>query len=286
MPTDPATPDNSAQIAYWNDRAGATWVAFQERLDAAFAPLTAAALQRAAPQAGEAAVDIGCGCGATVLELAQRVGPSGRVLGLDVSQPMASRARDRIAAAAIPNASVVVGDAAAHPFAADADLMFSRFGVMFFADPVAAFSNLRRGLKPGGRLLFAAWRPLADNSWFSVPLATALPLLPPQPPAEPNAPGPFAFADLGRVSAILTEAGWAAVQAEPVEAPIRIAEPGQIADAASFAMGVGALARLLAEADDTTRSRVRAVLEDTLAAYDGPGGVCLGGSVWLVSAAA
>src|SRR3984957_14292882 len=135
--------DNAAQIAYWNDRAAVTWTTFQERLDASFESLTAIALEAAAPKSGERAIDIGCGCGATVLALAHRLSPTGEVLGLDVSEPMAARAREQIGAAGLTNARVAVSDAATHDFReASADLLFSRFGIMFFADPVAAFSNL------------------------------------------------------------------------------------------------------------------------------------------------
>ncbi|MGD0102741.1 MAG: class I SAM-dependent methyltransferase [Rhodopila sp.] len=156
----PDEQDNSAQIAYWNDRAAVTWTAFQERLDVLFEPLTALALDAAGPAKGEHAIDVGCGCGATVLALADRVGPSGQVLGLDVSNPMAARARERIAASGLTNVQIMVSDAATHDFAgAGVDLLFSRFGVMFFADPVAAFANLHRAVRPGGRLLCAAWRP-------------------------------------------------------------------------------------------------------------------------------
>ena len=282
----PAPDGNAAQIAYWNDRAAGNWTALQERLDAVFAPLTHDALRAAAAAPGERVIDVGCGCGATILALAERVAPTGHVTGLDVSEPMAARARERIAGAGL-GAEVLVSDATSHPFPrADADLMFSRFGVMFFADPVAAFANLRRAMRPGGRLLFAAWRPLADNAWFSVPLEAARPLLPPQPPPEPDAPGPFAFADADRVRAILAAAGWAHVAAERRDVPMPIAGPGQLAEATDFATRVGALARLLDGEDTDLRSRVRQAVAAALAAHDGPGGITLGGSIWLVSARA
>lgn len=282
-----ANPDdgNAAQIAYWNDRAAVTWTAFQDRIDAVFAPLTAIALDEAAPAEGERALDIGCG--ATVLELARRVGPAGHVLGLDVSEPMSARARERIAAAGLGNAEVLVSDASATAFPrGDADLLFSRFGVMFFADPAAAFANLRRAMRPDGRLLCAAWRPMAENSWFSVPLEAARFLLPPQPPPEPDAPGPFAFADAGRVRRILAEAGWQRVGIEPYDVPMRLAGPGQIENATEFATRVGPLARALAEVEPELRSRVRQAVADALGGYDGPNGVSLSGSIWIVSARA
>jgi SAM-dependent methyltransferase len=278
--------DNTAQIAYWNDRAAVTWTAFQERLDALFEPLTALAVDAAAPKPGEHVIDIGCGCGATVLALAQRLGPTGEVLGLDVSEPMSARARERIAGAGLTNAQVVVSDAATHDFqGARADLLFSRFGVMFFADPVAAFANLRGAMQQGGRLLCAAWRQMADNPWFSVPLEAGLPLLAPQPPADPDAPGPFAFADPEHTLGIFTKAGWSDVALTRHDVPIRIAAAGQLEQAVEFATRVGVLARMLAaEENPDTRARVRLAVAEALKPYDGPTGVNLSGSIWLISA--
>jgi SAM-dependent methyltransferase len=282
---DTAGQDNAAQIAYWNDRAAVTWTAMQDRLDAMFTPLTAIALDAAAPAAGERVIDVGCGCGATVLELARRVGRDGRVLGVDVSAPMAARARERIIAAGLGNAEVEVSDASTHGFASErADLLFSRFGVMFFADPTVAFANLRRGLRAGGRLLFACWRPMTDNPWFRVPAQAAAHLLPPGLPMEPDAPGPFAFADPDRVRRILGTAGWSGVVLTRQDVPMRIAGPGQIAEAADFATRVGGLARALAEATPELKVRATEAIAAALPEYDGPEGICLTGSIWLVSA--
>lgn len=287
MPIAPNTQDNAAQIAYWNDRAAVTWTAFQERLDAVFEPLTALALDAAAPAAGEHVIDIGCGCGATVLALADRVGPTGQVLGLDVSEQMSARARQRIATAGLTNARVFVSDAAVHAFpAGDANLLFSRFGVMFFADPVAAFANLRRAMRPGGRLLCAAWRPLTDNPWFMVPLQAARALLPPQPPADPDAPGPFAFADQDRTLGIFRNAGWQDVTLTRRDVPMQFAAAGQIEQATEFSTRVGPLARALAEESPETATRIRLAVTEALKAYDGPAGINLTGSIWLISARA
>jgi SAM-dependent methyltransferase len=282
-----AEQDNSAQIEYWNDRAAVTWTALQDRLDAMFTPLTIRALDAAAPVAGERVLDVGCGCGATVLELARRVGPNGSVLGADVSQPMAARALERIAAAGLGNAQVLVADASTHGFSPDdRDLLFSRFGVMFFADPAAAFANLRRAVRPGGRLLFACWRPMTDNAWFQVPARAAAHLLPPAPPADPDAPGPFAFANPDRVGHILGTAGWSDVALTPQDVPMRLAGPGQVEDAAGFATRVGALARALAEVSAEVKAQATEAIARVLSDHDSSAGVCLSGSIWLVSARA
>ncbi|HYZ33803.1 MAG TPA: methyltransferase domain-containing protein, partial [Crenalkalicoccus sp.] len=158
-----ATPD-AGDPAYWNGPAGRSWVAGQERMDATFAPLTEVALALAAPRPGERVLDIGCGCGGTLLALADRVGSAGEVLGLDVSAPMLARAAER--AAGLPQVRTALGDAAAHPLPpAHFDLGFSRFGVMFFRGPVGAFRHIRAALRPGGRLVFICWRALAENDW-------------------------------------------------------------------------------------------------------------------------
>ena len=205
-------------------------------------------------------LDVGCGCGATVLELGRLVAPNGTVLGVDVSVPMLGRARERVAAAALKGVNLVVSDAQTYEFPRGAvDLLFSRFGVMFFADPVAAFTNLRRTMKQGGRLLFACWRPMAENSWFHVPLNAAKDLLPAQPPADPLAPGPFAFADPERVKRVLAEAGWQDVSATPFDCADEACRAGATRRGrAMFATRVGALARMLGEVDEETRQRARA----------------------------
>lgn len=278
---------NEAQIAYWNDRAAQTWTALQERLDAQFAVLTQAVLEAAAPAAGETVLDIGCGCGATVLELARRVGPDGTVLGLDISEPMSARARERIAEHGLTNAMVQVSDASIHPFpAAEADLLFSRFGVMFFDDPTAAFANLRAGMRPGGRMLCAAWRPLNENSWFDVPMRAAEGLIAPPPPVPPHAPGPFAFADAARTVAMLGSAGWREAKATRQDAPMRFAEAGRLDEAVDFSLRMGPLGRALAEEAEDTREKVRSAVTRALRDFESGDGVILQGSVWLYSALA
>ncbi|HWA62483.1 MAG TPA: methyltransferase domain-containing protein, partial [Caulobacteraceae bacterium] len=190
---------NAGQAAYWNTLAGATWVAMQDKLDRQIAGVGAATIAVLDPRPGEKILDVGCGCGASSLELARAVGATGEVLGLDISAPMLEVARRRAAEAGLAQARFQVGDAQVWPFEPGTyDALFSRFGVMFFADPTAAFSNLRRALKPDGRMTFLCWRTVADNPIMTVPGAAAAKLFPAEPPAsppDPNAPGPFAFAD-------------------------------------------------------------------------------------------
>ena len=220
---------NAAQIAYWNDRAGQTWTRLQDRMDRLLEPIATLALEAADVAQNERVIDVGCGCGATILELARRVGPGGQVTGLDVPEPMTARARERIAAAGLTNARIIVGDASTQPLPAQsADLLFSRFGVMFFDDPASAFAHLRQAIRPEGRLLCAAWRVFADNPWFRVPMEAARGLIPPQPPIEPHAPGPFAFADDARTEGLMTKAGWRDVRLDRHDVPMKIAAAGNL----------------------------------------------------------
>ena len=160
---------NAQQIEYWNELSGARWVAMNDVIDAQISPLGEVAMLRAAVAPGERVLDIGCGCGQTSLQLAERVGQDGRVLGLDISAVMLERARERAEQAGLANLEFRNADAQTEPFAGAFDLLFSRFGVMFFASPEAAFSNLRSAVRPGGRLTCLTWQGLGANPWMQVP---------------------------------------------------------------------------------------------------------------------
>src|SRR5215475_969686 len=207
-------PKNEAEITYWNNAGGRHWVERQQSQDIVLGPILQAALERAQLRQGERVIDIGCGTGASSVALAERAGPSGQVLGVDVSAPMLARAAERLP----PGAPVkfVRADATTYPFESAAfDLLFSRFGVMFFAEPARAFANLRAALKPGGRLTFACWRKINENPWLQVPLHAAYEHVPRLPPPGAEDPGPFAFANEQRVHRILDEAGFRSVVLEP-----------------------------------------------------------------------
>lgn len=279
-----STPDagpNQVQVDYWNATAGETWARFQDQLDRQLAPLGLEAMQALSATAGEQLIDVGCGCGHTTLELAGRVGPGGAVLGVDISHPMLEVARRRAAGtpeltARFREADVQAADLGSSVF----DAAFSRFGVMFFSDPVAAFANLQRSLKPGGRLAFVCWRSFAENPWMGAPLAAALPFIPPPPPMDPLAPGPFAFADADRVRAILTGAGFTAIDIRPHDTQIG---SGDVEQTLQLAFRVGPLGAVLRE--DPSRAgviadAVRRVLETHLT----PDGVLMPAAVWIVTA--
>lgn len=277
--------DNAEQIAEWNGALGQRWAESQRETDAVVAAFGQAALQRAAAQPGERVIDIGCGCGDTSLELARRVGEGGRVLGVDVSRPMLEVARARAAAAGLRQLDFDEADASAAPLPVGSDLLYSRFGVMFFADPLAAFVHLRAALRPGGRLVFVCWRAPRDNAWAMAPLMAArraLGITP--PPADPLAPGPFAFADGERTRSILADAGFAAIELQRVDAPIRIgATPREAAEAA---VRLGPTARLVREVGTDHLPAILQGIERELASQAAADGqVSLGGSTWLVSGA-
>jgi SAM-dependent methyltransferase len=274
------------QVEYWNSAVGDTWARMQERLDAAFTPVTAALLSLAAPAPGEDALDIGCGSGETTLALAAAVGEAGSATGLDISEALLARARGR-AEAGLSDALFLNADAATFVDDAGFDLIVSRFGVMFFDAPVAAFANLHRLAVPGGRLCFACWQPPALNLWATLPMQVLADLLPPQPPADPLAPGPFAFADPERVHGILADAGWQDIVFHAADFKMVIGEGDDpVASAVHFTLRIGPAARLVRDAGPEVEVAARAAMAAAMAPYRDGDMVALPGSVWLVSARA
>lgn len=274
--------DNTAQIDYWNGAAGEKWVRDADRLDRMLKPFSEAVLTAVKPVAGERIIDIGCGAGALSFAASNA---GALTTGVDVSEPLIAIARRRAEQRA-PSAQFVVADASAWAPEKKADVVVSRFGVMFFADPAAAFANIRSGMRPGGRLAFACWRPLAENDWALMPIMVALPFLkaPPTPP-PPGTPGPFAFGSRDDVAGILTQAGWTNVRITPWDGTIEL--PGENAeDTADFMLEIGPLSRAMAEqgvdpakVKDALVARVRSLTGDE-------GRTHLKAAVWIVEATA
>jgi SAM-dependent methyltransferase len=277
---------NPEQFKHWNELSGPRWVRFQDRLDAELAELTAVTMDRAGIAPGAAVLDVGCGCGGTTLELGKRVGARGTVLGLDLSKPMLARAKERVAEARLANVSFRHGDAQVESLPPAAfDLLFSRFGVMFFADPGAAFANLRRALRPGARLAFVCWQAFAENPWLMVPLGAVAKIVPLPPPQAPDAPGPAAFANPERVGRVLGAGGFADVALEDVRIPLALGG-GTLEGAVELALEIGPGATALREANagPELRARVADAIREALAPFAASGRVQIPSAVWVVTA--
>jgi SAM-dependent methyltransferase len=276
--------NNAEQIEYWNGKVGETWVQMQERMDSALTPVTAALLAAAAPQAGESILDIGCGAGETTLAAALAVGDDGSAIGLDISEPLLARARER-AEALLCEAEFIAADASTWAEDDGFDLILSRFGVMFFADPQAAFTHLHGLAAPDGRLVFACWQPARRNLWATLPMTALADLLPEMPPADPHAPGPFAFADAARVATLLEAAGWqdAIFHSLPFNMLVGQGDDA-VTDAVNFNLKIGPAARAVREAG--IGDAARPILTRALQSHLHDGQVALPGAIWLVTARA
>lgn len=280
---DAPLPANDEQLAYWNGPAGQRWAKRQEQQDALLAPISAEALRRAAAKPGERALDCGCGCGDTTIALAADVGSSGHVLGIDISEPMLARARLRTPAGA--SATYANADATVYAFApAATDLLFSRFGVMFFADPVRAFANMRTAIAPGGRLTFVCWRAPAENPWFMLPLNGVYRHVPKLPPMAPDDPGPFAFQRADRVREILHAAGFAEIAVEPQDFLLDLACGQGLPAAVEAALSIGPASRALEGHADDVRAAAAVSVAELLRPHLSGASVNLQAAVWFVSA--
>jgi SAM-dependent methyltransferase len=278
-------PANPAQAEYWNSTPVEQWVAYQAALDARFVAISEGLFARAAIRRGERVVDVGCGTGATTLEAAEQVGARGAVLAVDISEPLLTVARRRSAAHGHGHVRFLRADAQNHRFEPAAhDLLVSRFGVMFFSDPVAAFGNLRTALRPGGRLALVCWAALERNPWLALPLAAGVRRLGPPDPQPPRAPGPLAFSESGYVEEILAAAGFAEVTID--SATVRLHGAASAAEEADFACLLGPLARLLQgrEPDPPTRALIIEEVTASFRPYESATGVLVPATVHYVQA--
>ncbi len=283
MQLPPGHDKNADQIAYWNGPGGQRWADRQAIQDIVLAPVADILIDRARASAGERIVDVGCGAGATTMAFAQKVGPAGHVLGIDISGPMLARARLLVP----PGLRIdfALADATVHPFEpASFDLLASRFGVMFFAEPALSFANLHRALRPSGRLAFACWRDPRENPFFMAPLQAVYKHAPRLPQLGPEDPGPFSFASEARVQRILSEAGFSGVAMEPCDLVLDIAVGRGLDAAVEGALEIGPAARALAEQPPEVVAAATHSIREALAAYARGQTVPLPASIWIVTA--
>ncbi len=276
------------QIEYWNRDGGASWTARQQSWDVTMKPISDAVLIRAAVAPGERVIDVGCGCGATTLDLARLVGAKGKVLGVDVSKPMLDRAKER--GAGNPVVSFAEADATTYAFdPGAADLLFSRHGVMFFPAPERAFANLHAALKPakgsqGGRLAFSCFRTPKENALITTLMAAVQDFVPPSPKLGPEDPGPFSFADPERVKRILGAAGFKSVALEPVDLELDVGSGKGLDEAMANCREIGPASRALNGTAPEIRSKAEAAMRAALLPLQKGGKVLLGAGIWVVTA--
>ena len=274
---------NTEQAEFWSQMAPA-WLELEDRMDETSAVPGELAMDRLHLRPGQRVVDLGCGGGRTTLELASRVGPGGGVVGVDISAGVLARGRERAAQAGAGNVEFVHADVQVHDLGeARFDAAYSRFGVMFFADLVAAFANVRRSLRPGGVLSFVCWQGLSDNEWMLIPgaaVASVLGVVPPMP--DPGEPGPFSLSDPGRVRAVLGAAGFGSVAVAPHADQIVISGD-RIPEVASTRLRTGRVRVMLQDADERTRGRALTAIEQAMRARLQDGQVRFSRGVLLVT---
>lgn len=293
---------NHEQIAYWNGDGGRKWAARDEAMAGVLAPISDALLARVAPRRARTALDVGCGGGSNTLQLLQHLDNPRHILGIDVSAPLLEVARARVAErgtaplrtaplrtapprTASPRIEFLQADAATHDFGDwRFDVLFSRFGVMFFDDPVAAFAQLRRAAHRNARLAFCCWQALDKNPWTALPLKAALTVLPAPEPVAPHSPGPFAFADAAYVREVLAQAGWSDTRIEPYAPTLEFSIEGGYEAAVRELVNTGPVGRLLAPAEKPTREAVYAAARRALKDYYRGDTLALAGAVWFVTA--
>ena len=271
---------NRDQAFLWNGAAGEGWVRAQSLLDRIYEPFADVLVN--ALGAAKRVLDVGCGAGAVTLAMAGRAGGETRATGIDISEPLLAVARARAAQAGV-TAAFVCADAQGYAFAPEEfDLLVSRFGVSFFADPVAAFANLRRAARPGGRLRFLTWRGPDENDFMTAAERAAAPLLPGLPPFRAGQPGPFGLADEALSADILAQSGWRGVAISKVDRICAFPESALT----HYLTWMGPVGRLLQKTDGPMRARI---LETVRPAFDGfvqDGEVRFAAACWMLEASA
>jgi SAM-dependent methyltransferase len=280
---------NEEQLEYWNGEAGERWAKDDATMERLLRPVTEALLDHARIKDSTSALDVGCGGGSQSILLGQSLGPDARVLGVDISAPMLKVAAGKTGQLPADCAAVefLQADVSSHQFAADSfDLVFSRFGVMFFDDPVAAFSNIRTALRANSRVAFCCWQSLKDNDWTFIPFQAAMQHVPAPQKTDPHAPGPFAFADPERVRGILQRAGFGEIALYSFNSTLRFSEADTFEQSVRDLATVGPVARLLADQPDEILESVFLSMEQVLQPFYSDGALCMSSSFWFVTARA
>jgi ubiquinone/menaquinone biosynthesis C-methylase UbiE len=273
---------NADQIALWNGTAGLGWVAAQESLDRLFEPFAESLVDAVVARKAQRVLDVGCGTGSTTLAIAHTLGAKGTAVGLDISEPMIALAKQRAALEAAPP-RFIRADAQTHAFEpASFDMIVSRFGVMFFDDPVSAFRNLRRAATSGAALHAIVWRAPEDNPFMTAAERAAAPLLPQIPARKTDEPGQFAFADRVRVHSILEESGWSEIDIRPLDVGCTLPE----AELDDYVSRLGPLARVLPQLDELERKRIVATARAAFDPYVHGAEVRFTAACWTVTARA
>ena len=276
-----AASSNEEQAKYWSEEGGLSWVRDQQLFDLMLSPFNTELRQRLNLQSGERVLEIGCGFGSTALDLAQS---GASVHGVDISPPMIQRAQERARESDVET-TFFVADAQEDPLGGPYDAAVSRFGVMFFADPVQAFRNIASSMRPSGRLAFVCWQPLERNPWINSAVMVLRDLLDdPPPPAADDAPGPFAFADPDRTRAVLEDAGWVNILFEAYEVPIRMGGENGITGAVDHSLSSSIARKLLALGTPSLRQSAAEILHEQFSGQATDGVVYSTGSTWLFTA--
>ena len=275
--------ENKEQKEFWNDLKGELWVELQTRIDPMLSVFDQKLFEVLEAQSGERALEIGCGTGTTTLKMSECLGPSGSIHAVDFSRPMICRAQERASEASVDHADFVEAEAQEYDYpSGEFDLAYSRFGVMFFQDPVKAFSKIRNAMKPGGRLGYICWADKSKNPWISEPAQVAKEFLElPKPPGE-DEPGMFSMCREERIFEILEKAGWSEIKVEWFESTNMIGKNAE--DAADFISRMGPMSEPFSEADEGQKQKTLEALRTFLKDRETPNGVQMGFGNWVVTA--
>jgi len=266
----------------WNGVAGRAWVDAQEVLDRMFEPFETLLVEAVSAGSCRRVLDVGCGTGATTLAIARRLGANGLSTGIDISETMIAAARARAERDGMP-ARFICDNAQTHAFEpSSVDMIVSRFGVMFFEDPVRAFANLRSAARDDAALQLIAWRSAEENPFMTTAERAAAPLLPNLPPRRPDAPGQFSFANGDRVHTILEESGWTGIEIRPLDVACTLPE----LELVPYLTRLGPVGLILHEADDHTRARVIETVRAAFQAYVHGADVRFTAACWTIGARA